>query len=282
VHWLASFGRVYLEAGRPVRMLGVNMDITERKQAEIAIRDLNDDLEQRVRRRTEELQAANKELEAFAYSVSHDLRAPLRGIDGWSLALAEDYDSQLDDRARQYIARVRSETQRMGTLIDEMLRLSRVSYAEMNHSFVDLSAVARVISARLADRNHGRRVEFGIATGLAVDGDIRLLEIALANLFENAVKFTAPRAIARVDFDSIQQDGQTIFRIRDNGVGFDMAYSSSLFGAFQRLHRSSEFAGSGVGLAIVQRVIHRHRGRVWAEAEPDRGATFYFTLASHE
>src|ERR1019366_7866321 len=192
VHWIATHGRGHFEEEggrrRPGQFVGVNMDVTERKQAELKILLLNSQLEQRVRQRTAQLETANKELEAFAYSVSPDLRAPLRGIDGWSLALAEDYVGKLDQEAQQYLARVRSETQRMGLLIDDLLQLSRVGRAEMRPVPVDLTATARGIAARLSESNSSRRIEFVIEPGLAALGDARLLEIALTNLLENAVK----------------------------------------------------------------------------------------------
>jgi len=284
VHWIASHGRAHADeenpSGPPVRFTGVNMDITERKRAELEIRLLNTQLEQRVRQRTAELETANRELEAFSYSVSHDLRAPLRGIDGWSLALAEDYAGQLDGRAQRYLDRVRSETQRMGLLIDDMLQLSRVSRSAMEFAPVDLTGLAQRIAARLAEAHSARSIEFVIQPGLAAPGDVRLIEIALDNLLANAVKFTGPRPKARVEFGMTKHRADPVFWVRDNGVGFDMTYAGALFGAFQRLHKTSQFPGTGIGLAIVQRVIHRHGGRVWAEAQPDRGATFHFTIGT--
>ncbi len=283
VHWIASHGRMHVEGGnghRESRFTGVKMDITERKQAELEIRQLNSQLEERVRQRTSELEIANEELESFSYSVSHDLRAPLRGIDGWSLALAEDYAAQLDARALQYLDRVRSETQRMGLLIDDMLQLSRISSTEMRLIPIDLTGIARGIAVRLREANSDRRIEFVIEPDLTAPGDARLLEIALTNLLANAVKFTGPRESARIEFGVTNRGGEHVFHVRDNGVGFDMAYASTLFGAFQRLHKTTEFPGTGIGLAIVQRVIHRHSGRVWAEAERGQGATFYFTIGT--
>ncbi|HXN45738.1 MAG TPA: CHASE3 domain-containing protein [Bryobacteraceae bacterium] len=265
-------------SGNVVGASTIARDVTERKQAEDEIRRLNAGLEDRVRQRTAQLEAANKELEAFAYSVSHDLRAPLRGIDGWSLALVEDYASQLDERAHGYVDRVRAETQRMGTLIDDLLQLSRVTRSEMAMGTVDLTSVAQTIAARLTEDNAGRRIEFQVAGGLATNGDARLLGIALDNLLSNAVKFTGPRTEARIEFGRTERDGERPFYVRDNGVGFDMTFAGTLFGAFQRLHKTTEFPGTGIGLATVQRIIHRHGGRVWAEARPDLGATFYFTL----
>jgi PAS domain S-box-containing protein len=259
-------------------IISITRDITERKQAEEEINKLNLELEQRVRERTAQLETTNKELEAFSYSVSHDLRAPLRGIDGWSQALAEDYADKLDKQGRQYLDRVRSETQRMGHLIDDMLKLSRLTRAEMVKEHLNLSALVQTIVERIKQNEPQRQVVFNIQAGLTAEGDLHLMEVVLANLLENALKFTSKRADALIDFGQTESQGQRVFFVRDNGAGFDMAYSQKLFGAFQRMHKVSEFPGTGVGLATVQRVIHRHGGRVWAEAEVGRGATFYFTL----
>jgi light-regulated signal transduction histidine kinase (bacteriophytochrome) len=263
----------------------LEMEIQERQRAEEKVRQLNASLEQRVAERTREVQeanqqlaATNKELEAFSYSVSHDLRAPLRGVDGWSQAVVEDYGSQLDDRAREYLARVRTEAQRMNALIDNLLELSRVTRMEMNPHPVDLTAIANRIVARMQETNANRRTEFVIAPGLTAHGDEGLLEIVLVNLLSNAAKFSSGCQSPRIQLGQLQQNGELPFFVRDNGVGFDMAFAGELFGAFQRLHKASEFPGTGIGLATVQRVIHRHGGRVWAEAEVGKGASFYFTL----
>ena len=241
-------------------------------------RRLNDELEQRVKDRTAQLEASNRELEAFCYSVSHDLRAPLRGIDGWSLALLEDYHDKFDEKGRQCLRRVRADTQRMGRLIDDLLLLSRVARGTIQRSRVDLSAIAQSVAARLQEAAPERQVEFAVQPGLAAQGDARLLDIVLSNLLGNAWKFSGGRSVARVEFGRTEVDRKPAFFVRDNGVGFDMIHAQKLFGAFQRMHKASEFPGTGIGLATVQRVIQRHGGRVWAEAQVDRGATFYFTL----
>jgi PAS domain S-box-containing protein len=259
-------------------IIGVFRNITERKQAEDKIKQLNNELEQRVLDRTFQLEASNKELASFAYSVSHDLRAPLRGIDGWSLALLEDYGEKLDDQARKYLHRVRTETQLMGRLIDDMLKLSRVTRAELKLMPIDLTAMAHSIADRLQEEMPQRRIEFIIQPALRADGDSQMIDIALSNLFDNAVKFTGTRSPARIEFGEAEVDGGKVFFVQDDGVGFDMTHAPKLFGAFQRLHKSSEFPGTGVGLATVQRIIHRHGGRIWANAQVDQGATFYFTL----
>lgn len=266
------------ENGRPLRTVAICEDITERKQADEEIRKLNDELEQRVKERTTQLELTNKELESFAYSVSHDLRAPLRGIDGWSLALLEDYGQSLDDKARTYINRVRKETQLMGTLIDDMLKLSRVTRANLHCVPIDLTAMAQNIADRFHSEISNRPVEVIIQPDLRTIGDHRLLDIVLVNLFENAFKFIGTKSHGRIEFGETEIEGEKTFFIRDNGVGFDMAYVSKIFGAFQRLHRSSEFPGTGIGLTTVQRIIHRHGGRIWAHGEPGQGATVYFTL----
>jgi PAS domain S-box-containing protein len=257
-------------------------DITERKQAEAEIQKLNSDLEQRVIERTTQLAAANQELEAFSYSVSHDLRAPLRGIDGWSLALLEDYGAQLDEQAHQYLDRVRSETQRMGNLIDDLLQLSRITRADMNKVQVDLSALTQAIVARLQESEPQRQIEYTVQGDLSAWGDARLLEVVLTNLLSNACKFTSKIPQARIEFGQTELDGQRAFFVRDNGAGFDMAFAKKLFSPFQRMHKASEFPGTGVGLATVQRIVHRHGGRVWAESALNAGATFYFTLEANK
>ena len=250
----------------------------ERKQAEVELQKHRDHLEELVEQRTTELTAVNKELESFSYSVSHDLRAPLRGIDGFSQALLEDYPDKLDEQGKEYLQRVRSATQRMGELIDDMLNLSRVTRSEMRCETVDLSTLARTFTAELQKTQPGRQVEFVITEGLNVNGDARLLRVVLQNLLGNAWKFTGKKPKARIEFGVTRHEEKPVYYVRDDGVGFDMTYVGKLFAPFQRLHSAEEFPGTGIGLATVQRVILRHGGTIWAEGAVGKGATFYFTL----
>ena len=259
----------YDQQGNYLRSRSTIIDHTHRKKTAELLKEAHHQLEN-----------TNKELEAFAYSVSHDLRAPLRGIDGWSLALLEDFGHLFDEKAQQYLGRVRSETQRMGHLIDDMLKLSRVTRSEMKSENVALSALVRAISERLQEANPQRKFEFIIQPDLTAHGDSQLLEIALTNLLDNAVKFTGMREITRIEFGAIFIGDELNYYIRDNGVGFDMNYSKKLFGAFQRMHKQTDFPGTGIGLETVQRIIHRHSGQIRVEAKVDVGATFYFTIGT--
>ncbi len=251
-------------------------DALQRSRQDLA--ELNEELEERVRQRTNELSALNRELEAFSYSVSHDLRSPLRSMDGFSQALLEDYGPQLDDTGRDYLQRIRNAAQRMGLLIDDLLQLSRVARADLEHTHVDLSKLSHEVVQELRQSEPDRVVDVVIAGGMTLDADPGLMHLALQNLIGNAWKFTSRKPHARIEVGSTQVDGQQAFFVRDNGAGFDMKYADKLFAPFQRLHSANEFAGTGIGLATVQRIVMRHGGRVWADAQPDAGATFYFTM----
>lgn len=266
--WVKAIATVQRdEAGNALRMTGINYDITEAKQTEA-----------KILQTTAKLEASNRELEAFTYSVSHDLRAPLRAIDGFSKALLEDYGDQFDAEGQDYFERIRRNVQRMGTLIDDLLRLSRISRSEMQYTPVDLSALVQEQIKDLQASDPDRSVEFIVAPTAIVLADLTLMRVVITNLLENAWKFTSHHASARIEFGIIKQNGQLVYFVRDDGAGFDMAYAAKLFGVFQRLHNTDEFSGTGIGLATVQRAIHRHGGQVWAESMVEQGATIYFTI----
>jgi len=235
-------------------------------------------LEEDLKQRTAELEASNKELESFSYTVSHDLRAPLRSMDGYSQALLEDYANQLDEQGKQWLKNIRDSSQRMGQLIDDILGLSRVIRIELKFDKVDLSYLACSLAEKLKETDPERQVEFVIAPGVEAIGDKNLLNLSLQNLMANAFKFTSGRPNARIEFGVSQRDAGKVYYVRDNGAGFDMKYVDKLFKPFHRLHSDKEYPGTGVGLVTVQRIIQRHRGEVWAESELNKGATFYFTL----
>lgn len=259
--------------------------ITERDRVENELRKSKRSIEKKVKQRTAELTqlniemaAANKEMEAFSYSVSHDLRAPLRSIDGFSQALMEDYPDKLDEKGRDYLQRVRSATQRMGILIDDMLDLSRITRVEMTREKINLSAIAKSIASGLQLAEPERKVTFVIEPELTTTGDEHLLCILLENIIGNAWKFTAKHQEARIEMGKLKIENKETFFIRDDGAGFDMNYVHKLFGIFQRLHKQEEFSGNGIGLVTVERIVKRHGGKLWAESKVEEGATFYFTL----
>jgi PAS domain S-box-containing protein len=264
--------------GEVVGGVMVFRDVSEQRRMDEEIRRLNAELESRVLERTAQLEAANKELEAFSYSVAHDLRAPLRGIDGFSQALIEDHAVNLGADGVQQLRFVREATGRMAQLIDDLLRLARVARSELQRQRVDLSRAAGEITVELRRAHPGRTVELVIPDGVFVEGDERLLRIVLDNLLNNAWKFTSKTEHARIELGAFDNDAAHVVFVRDNGAGFDMLRARKLFTAFHRLHPPTEFEGTGVGLAIVQRIIHRHGGRIWAEASVGDGATFYFIL----
>ncbi|MGK7345815.1 MAG: PAS domain S-box protein [Candidatus Nitrospinota bacterium M3_3B_026] len=259
--------------------IGAARDITERKEAERELEKYRHHLEELVEERANELNSVNRELEAFSYSVSHDLRAPLRGVDGFSQALLEDYGDRIDEQGKFYLTRVRAGCQRMGELIDGLLNLSRLTRGVMEREDVNLSEMAHAVIDDLRRHDPGRAVDVVIDDGLVASGDRILLRAVLDNLLSNAWKFTEGREGARIEFGADRLDGETVYHVRDNGAGFDMRYAGKLFGAFQRLHGANEYSGAGIGLATVQRVIRRHGGRVWGEGEVGKGSTFYFTLS---
>ena len=268
--------------GHPEYFITVLEDISRRKEAELELKQLTGDLERRVEDRTAALVAVNRELEAFSYSVSHDLRAPLRAIDGFSQVLVEDYAAQLDDEGRDYLGRIRAASQRMSQLIDDLLRLSRVTRSDLHRARIDLTGLAKEVLQDLASREPRRELTTVVAEGLLLEADPRLVRVLLDNLLSNAWKFTrraaAPRIEVGVLAPLVEGKPGPVFYVRDNGAGFDMTYAEKLFKPFQRLHRSTEFEGTGIGLAIVQRIMQRHGGRAWAEGAEGQGATFYFSL----
>jgi light-regulated signal transduction histidine kinase (bacteriophytochrome) len=278
--WVSGLGELEMnDEGRPIRLIGTIQDITERKMAEAQIRRMNEELERRVKERTAQLEIANQELEAFSYSVSHDLRGPLRGIDGFSRALLDDYQDRMDESGKHYLNRIQSGAQRMGQLIDDILKLSRINRSELDRMEIDLSQMCGKILENLAREAPDRTMEIAVQPGLTVQADRRLMLVALENMLGNAWKFTSRCERPRIEVnETTSPEGDRILFIRDNGAGFDMQYVGKIFDAFQRLHSTDEFEGTGIGLAIVQRIIHRHGGRIWAEAEIERGATFFFTL----
>jgi signal transduction histidine kinase len=282
-----GFNSMLSEIERRTAALQVSNDaladqIAERTRVEQQVLELNAELEDRVRDRTAQLEAANHELEAFSYSVSHDLRAPLRAIDGFSQALIEDFPNDVPEEAQRYLSRIRAGTARMGQLIEDLLNLSRLSRGTLQRTEVDVSELARQILAELRLREPGRQVDAYVWDGLHADADAQLLRVVFDNLIGNAWKFTARVEHPRIEVGAMRDGERRVFFVRDNGAGFDMRFADKLFSPFQRLHGAQEFSGTGIGLATVQRVVHRHGGRIWADAHVGKGAAFYFTLQPAE
>jgi PAS domain S-box-containing protein len=280
VVWVEASRAVVRDAdGNPLLFVGTVRDITAQRRAEAEVRTLNADLETRVERRTADLAQANKDLEAFGYSVSHDLRAPLRALSGYAEALLEEYSDDLGETGRGYAERIQAASERMARLIDDLLQLARVSRSQMNLGPVDLSAEFAAVAGELRAAEPGRRIQIMIQDSVQVTADRGLIRTVVQNLAENAWKFTARRQDAIIEFGSMPaEDAEICYFVRDNGAGFDPAHAAKLFQAFQRLHSDTDFAGTGIGLASVQRIIERHGGRIWAQGAVDAGATFYFTL----
>ena len=272
------FSGVRIEAGDEPVLAGLGVDITGRKTAENLVNTLNTSLEERVRQRTAELESRNRELEAFSYSVAHDLRGPLRAIDGFSHLLLEECGDRIGPDGHTYLGRIRGASQRLGELIDDLLDLARVSRHEVAREPVDLAARVAALRQELEEQEPERRVDWDIAAEATASADPVLIGHVIENLVRNAWKFSAERDPARIEFGCRIENGETVFHLADNGAGFDMTYVDKLFKPFQRLHHPSRFAGTGIGLAIVARVIERHGGRLWAESAPDQGAKFHFTL----
>jgi PAS domain S-box-containing protein len=269
-------------AGHITSIVGFRMDVTARKRDEERIRLMNGELERRVLERTSELQFANKEMEAFCYSISHDLRAPLRSIHGYSEIVLQEYSPKLDARGQEYLQRACDSATRMNQLLDDLLRLSVISRGELQREETDLGELARQIVSGLKVADPDRAVKFKLGRRLIASGDMRLLQIALSNLLNNAWKFTSRKSEGIIEFGVEGKNGERVFFVRDNGEGFEMEWKHRLFGVFERLHSARDYPGTGIGLAIVQRIIQRHGGRIWAEGKPNEGATFYFTLSGAE
>jgi light-regulated signal transduction histidine kinase (bacteriophytochrome) len=264
----------------PLLLGGISIDVTEIKQAQNEIQQLNAHLEQRVRERTGELEAANTELEAFSYSVSHDLRAPLRAINGFATILLKEHSSALSAEGQRVLNVVMKESRRMGQLIDDLLAFSRISRLSLQATEIDLATMVDEVYREQVAVAPDRKIEFQVSTIPQANADPALMRQVLANLIGNAIKYTRQRDLARIEVGGFVRGFENVFFIKDNGAGFDPRYADKLFGVFQRLHSEAEFEGTGVGLALVQRIINRHGGRVWAESQVEKGATFYFTLPS--
>jgi light-regulated signal transduction histidine kinase (bacteriophytochrome) len=266
------------DQGKPRQYVAIRADITARKRVEEEVRELNVALERRVAQRTAELESANRELEAFSYSVSHDLRAPLRAIDGFAFALTEDYEAQLPDEGKRFLRTIRASAQRMGALVDDLLTFSRLGRQTLQKRKVDMAQLVQAVLADFDRERESRQVEVRVGALPPCEGDGALLKQVWVNLIANAFKYSRKQSPATIEIGTLAAGGETAYYVRDNGTGFDMAYAGKLFRVFQRLHRMEDYEGTGVGLATVQRIVARHGGRVWAEAAVNQGATFFFTL----
>jgi PAS domain S-box-containing protein len=283
IHWLAAKGRGFYDAtGKAVRLEGIVLDIAESKRKEEEIRKLNAELEDRVAKRTSQLEASNKELEAFSYSVSHDLRAPLRHVSGYVELLNKHFQSDLPEKGQHYLSSIADSVHIMGMLIDDLLQFSRTGRMEMHQSDFDMNEVVKEVIESLRKDNPDRKIDWVLGKLASVNGDEAMLRVVWTNLLNNAVKFTRTRKKARIEIGVRKENKELVFFVRDNGVGFDMQYAQKLFGVFQRLHPTEEFEGTGIGLANVQRIVLRQGGRTWAEAEPDKGAVFYFSIPKNK
>lgn len=277
VRWIWGAGWYRKNINSPGRVSGVTRDITERKKAEMDLVQSHLELERRVKERTAELETANRELNSFCYSVTHELGAPLRGISCFSSILLEEFAEGMAAEGKELLERIGSAAVRMGTLVEDLLKLSRVTRSQVNRKKLDLSRLAREIMEELRETTPNRELEVVIAKGVSVRWDPALAEVMLRNLLENAWKYTSGRPLSRIEFGALRQGGEKVYYVRDNGIGFDMSYADRIFRPFERLHRTGEYAGNGVGLATVQRIVSLHGGRIWAESEAEKGATFYFT-----
>ncbi len=277
--WVTAAKSLMRDAsGRAAECIAVMEDITPRKLAEEQVRQLTESLERRVAERTAQLEEANRESESFSYSVSHDLRAPLRHIDGFAQLLGRQLEDKLDEKGRHYLQTITETVKHAGSLVDDLLAFSRMGRSEIRRSTVDVAEVVRDVRQGLEVEAAGRAIDWRVDDLPCVQADPAMLRVVLQNLLANAVKFTRKREQARIEVGCREQDSEWVFFVRDNGVGFDMKYADKLFGVFQRLHRPEEFEGTGIGLANVRRIVHRHGGRTWSQAIPGAGATMYFSL----